>query len=72
LDQLITPLNIKSYKKFPIIHMKNYNRERNDDKLYLILYHNYEKVQKYFINNKEGESSDDGDSPSFSAITIRI
>jgi len=41
-------------------------------KLYLILYHNYEKVQKYFINNKKGESSDDGDSPSFSGITIRI
>lgn len=26
-----TILNIKSYKKSPIIHMKNYNRERNDD-----------------------------------------
>ena len=31
-----------------------------------------EKVQKYFINNKEGESSDDGDSPSFSVFTVRI
>lgn len=31
-----------------------------------------EKVQKYFINNKEGESSDDGDSPSFILFTIRI
>jgi hypothetical protein len=24
-----------------------------------------EKLQKYFINNEEGESSDDGDSSSF-------
>ncbi len=31
-----------------------------------------EKVQKYFINNKEGESSDDGDSPSFILFTIII
>lgn len=30
-----------------------------------------EKVQKYFINNKEGESLDDGGS-SFSVFTIRI
>jgi site-specific DNA recombinase len=30
-----------------------------------------EKVQKYFINNKERESSDDGGS-SFSVFTIRI
>jgi site-specific DNA recombinase len=31
------------------------------------------KVQKYFINNKEGESSDDGGfSSSFSVFTIRI
>ncbi|WP_308483200.1 recombinase family protein [Clostridium zeae] len=31
-----------------------------------------EKVQKYFINNKEGESSDDGASSSFILFTIRI
>jgi hypothetical protein len=31
-----------------------------------------EKVQKYFINNKEGEASDDGGSPSFSVFSINI
>jgi site-specific DNA recombinase len=31
-----------------------------------------EKVQKYFINNKEGESPDDGGSSSFILFTIRI
>jgi hypothetical protein len=31
-----------------------------------------EKVQKYFINNKEGEPSENVDSPSFSVFTIRI
>lgn len=31
-----------------------------------------DKVQKYFINSKEGESSDDGDSSSFILFTIRI
>lgn len=31
-----------------------------------------ENVQKYFINNKEGESSDNGDSPSFILFSIRI
>ncbi len=31
-----------------------------------------EKVQKYFINNNEGESPDDGGSPSFILFTIRI
>lgn len=31
-----------------------------------------EKVQKYFINNKEGESPDDGGSPSFILFTIKI
>jgi len=34
--------------------------------------HFEEKVQKYFINIKEGEASDDGDSPSFILFTIRI
>lgn len=37
-----------------------------------IVLHFDEKVQKYFINNKEGESSDDGGSPSFSVFTIKI
>ncbi len=31
-----------------------------------------EKVQKYFINNKEGESSDDGRSPNFVLFIIII
>ena len=31
-----------------------------------------EKVQKYFINSKEWESSDDRGSSSFSVFTIRI
>lgn len=31
-----------------------------------------EKVQKYFINNKEGESSDDGGSSSFLVFTIGL
>jgi hypothetical protein len=34
--------------------------------------HFNEKTQKYFINNNEGESPDDGGSPSFSVFTIRI
>ena len=31
-----------------------------------------EKVQKYLINSKEGESSDEGGPSSFSVFTIRI
>lgn len=31
-----------------------------------------EKVQKYFINNNEGKSPDDGGSPSFILFTIKI
>ncbi|WP_326512184.1 recombinase family protein [Clostridium intestinale] len=31
-----------------------------------------EKTQKYFINNEEGESPDDGGSPSFILFTIKI
>ena len=31
-----------------------------------------EKVQKYFIDKNEGESPDDGGSPSFILFTIKI
>lgn len=31
-----------------------------------------EKIQKYFINNKEGESPNEGGSPSFILFTIKI
>jgi hypothetical protein len=46
------------------INIKNKNDTEN------IELHFDEKVHKYFINNKEGESSDDQAAPSFSVFTI--
>lgn len=45
---------------------------KNKKDIEIIELHFDEKVQKYFINNKEGESSDYRDSPSFILFTIRI
>lgn len=45
---------------------------KNKKDLDSIELHFDEKVQKYFINNKDGEFSDDGGAPSFILFTIRI
>ena len=55
---------------FQLIIRKITIKSKND--IESIELHFDEKGQKYFINNKEGESSDNGGSPSFILFTIRI
>lgn len=45
---------------------------RNKKDIDSIELHFDEKIQRYFINNNEGESPNDGVSPSFILFTIRI